>query len=161
MNKKLLEEMNVQINKEIYSGYLYLAMAAYFSEKNLGGFAHWMEKQAGEELEHGMKFFEFLSEMGQPVELMAIDKPSFDAGNPVKIFEQVLEHEKYVTSRIHLLYDLALSNKDYATEVFLQWFVNEQVEEEKHATEILESLKMVGESGNGLLMMDRQLAARD
>jgi ferritin len=160
MNKKLLEEMNLQINKELYSGYLYLAMAAHFGEKNLGGFAHWMEKQAGEELEHGMKFFEFLAEMGQPIELAAIEKPSFAAGNPTAIFEQVLEHEKYVTSRIHLLYDLALTHKEYATQVFLQWFVNEQVEEEKHATEILESLKLAGESGNALLMMDHQLAAR-
>ena len=161
MNKKLLEEMNIQINKEIYSGYLYLAMAAHFEEKNLGGFAHWMEKQAGEELEHGMKFFEFLNELGQPVDLMAIDKPEFDAGSPVRIFEQVLEHEKFVTSRIHLLYELAVSNKEYPSEVFLQWFVNEQVEEEKNATEILESLKLVGDSGNALLMIDRQLAARE
>lgn len=160
MYKKLLEEMNVQINKELYSAYLYLAMAAHFEVKNLGGFGHWMEKQANEELEHALKFFKFLNELGQPVDLMAIDKPEFDAGSPVRIFEQVLEHEKFVTSRIHLLYELAVTNKEYPSEVFLQWFVNEQVEEEKNATEILESLKLVGDSGNALLMIDRQLAAR-
>lgn len=160
MNKKLLEEMNLQINKEMYSGYLYLAMAAYFEQKNLGGFSHWMEKQAGEELEHAMKFYEFLNELGEVVELDRIEKPQFDAASPVKVFEQVLEHEKYVSGRIHLLYELAVANKEYPTEMFLQWFVNEQVEEEKNATEILESLRMVGDSGNGLLMMDRTLAAR-
>lgn len=161
MNKKLHEEINIQINKELYSAYLYLAMAAHFAEKNLGGFSHWMEKQAGEELEHAMKFYEFLGELGELVELKAIDTPSFEAGTPVKIFAQVLEHEKFVTSRIHLLYELAVSNKEYPTEVFLQWFVNEQVEEEKNATEILESLKLVGDSGNALLMMDRALGARE
>lgn len=153
--------MNVQINKELYSAYLYLAMAAHFEEKNLGGFGHWMEKQANEELEHSLKFFEFLNELGQTVDLMAIDKPEFDTGSPVRIFEQVLEHEKFVTSRIHLLYELAVTHKEYPTEVFLQWFINEQVEEEKNATEILESLKLVGDSGNALLLIDRQLATRD
>jgi len=161
MNEKLLAEMNVQINKELYSAYLYLAMAAHFEENNLGGFAHWMKKQAGEEAEHAMKFFEFLTEVGEKVELLGIDKPVFDVGNPVRIFEQVLEHEVFVTKRIHLLYELAQSHKEYASEVFLQWFVNEQVEEEKNATEILQSLRMVGDSGNALFMIDRQLAARD
>jgi len=153
--------MNVQINKELYSGYLYLAMAAHFAQKNLNGFSHWMEKQAQEELEHAMKFFEFLNDLGTSVELPAIDKPAFNAGAPVKIFEQVLEHEKFVTSRIHLLYELAETGKEYPTQVFLQWFINEQVEEEKHASEILESLKLVGESGNALLMMNRALGARE
>jgi len=161
MNEKMLEEMNVQINKELYSAYLYLAMAAHFEENSLGGFAHWMKKQAGEELEHAMKFFGFLTEVGQKVDLMVIDTPVFDAGSPVRIFEQVLEHEVFVTNRIHLLYDLAVSSKEYASEVFLQWFVNEQVEEEKNATEILQSLRMVGDSGNAIFMIDRQLAARD
>jgi len=92
---------------------------------------------------------------------MVIDTPVFDVGSPVRIFEQVLEHEVFVTKRIHLLYDLAVSSKEYASEVFLQWFVNEQVEEEKNATEILQSLRMIGDSGNAIFMVDRQLAARD
>jgi len=126
MNTKLLNEMNEQINKEIYSGYLYLAMAAHFETQNLGGFAKWMEMQAKEELEHGMKFYSFLNEMGEKVELKAIDQPQTSFGSPTEVFEQVLEHEKYVTSRIHMLYELALAEKDYATEVFLQWFVKER-----------------------------------
>lgn len=160
MNKKLLDEMNVQINKEMYSGYLYLAMAAHFEEKNLPGFAHWMTIQAGEELEHAMKFFEFLNEVGGKVILEAIEKPDSEFGNPQKVFKQVLEHEQYVTSRIHLLYKLAVATNEFPTQMFLQWFVNEQVEEEKNASEILENLKLAGESGNSILMLDRALNQR-
>jgi len=160
MNKKLLDEMNVQINKEMYSGYLYLAMAAHFEEENLSGFANWMTVQAEEELEHAMKFFKFLPEAGGKVILDTIEKPDSDFGSPQKVFEQVLKHEQYVTSRIHLLYKLAVETREYPTQIFLQWFVNEQVEEEKNATEILENLKLAGESGNALLMMDRALAQR-
>ena len=160
MNKKLLDEMNVQINKEMYSGYLYLAMAAHFEENNLPGFAHWMVLQAEEELEHAMKFFEFLNEIGEKVNLEAIDKPDSKLGNPQQVYEQVLEQEQIVTSCIHLLYKLATEANEYPTQMFLQWFVNEQVEEEKNATEILENLKLAGESGNTLLMLDRGLAQR-
>ncbi len=103
MNKKLLDEMNVQINKEMYSGYLYLAMAAHFEEENLSGFANWMTIQAEEELEHAMKIFKFLTEVGAKVILDTIEKPDTGFGSPQKVFEQVLEHEQYVTSRIHLL----------------------------------------------------------
>jgi ferritin len=160
MDKKLLKEMNVQVNKEMYSGYLYLAMAAHFEAKNLQGFAHWMRLQAEEELEHGMKFFDFLNEVGEIVELEAIDKPDNKFGSPVEIFKQVLEHEQFVTGRIHLLYKLAVEAGEYPSQVFLQWFVNEQVEEEANATQILEQLKMVDNSANGLLMLDRALAQR-
>lgn len=160
MNQKLLDEMNVQINKELYSGYLYLAMAAHFAQSNLGGFSHWMKAQAKEELEHAMKFYEFLNDRGEKVNLQAIAQPDIKFGAPVKVFEQVLEHEIFVTSRIHLLYEIAVTEKDYPTQVFLQWFVNEQVEEEKHATEILETLKLGGESGNALIMMDKALGDR-
>jgi len=161
MNKKLLNEMNVQINKELYSGYLYLSVAAHFERENLAGFAHWMELQAEEELEHGMKFFKFLNEIGEKVSLDTIDKPEVDFGNPTEIFEMVLKHEQYVTSRINLLYKLALELNDYPTQMFLQWFVNEQVEEEKNATEILETLKIIGDAGNALIMLDNRLAARE
>ena len=160
MDKKLLNEMNVQINKELFSGYLYLAMAAHFEEVNLTGFAHWMKVQAGEELEHAMKFFEFLTEVGEKVVLDAIEKPDSNFGSPLKVAEQVLEHEQFVTSRIHFLYKLAVEANEYPTQIFLQWFVNEQVEEEKNATEIVERLKLGGESGNSLIMLDRALAQR-
>jgi len=160
MDKKLLQEMNLQINKEMYSGYLYLSMAAHFESENLPGFSHWMTMQAEEELEHAMKFFNFLNEIGERVELDTIEKPDTEFDDPIKVFEQVLEHEKYVTSRIHLLYNLAVEKNDYPTQMFLQWFVNEQVEEEANATAILEMLKIGGAKGNALLMIDRQLAAR-
>ena len=160
MNKKLLKEMNDQINKELYSGYLYLAMAAHFEAQNLAGFARWMVLQAQEELEHGMKFYTFLNDLGERVELKAIDKPQAEFGTPQEIFGQVLDHEKFVTSRIHMLFDLAVNEKDYAAQVFLQWFVNEQVEEEKNASEILESLKLAGDSGNFLFMLDKTLGER-
>ncbi len=160
MNQKLLDEMNVQINKEFYSGYLYLSMAAHFSQANLGGFSHWMKAQAKEELEHALKFYEFLNELGEKVELQPIAQPEIKFESPIKVFEQVLEHEIFVTTRIHLLYEMALEEKDYPTQVFLQWYINEQVEEEKHATEILETLKMGGESGSALIMMDKALAGR-
>ena len=160
MDKKLLKEMNDQINKEIFSGYLYLSMAAHFEEANLPGFAHWMKLQAGEELEHGMKFFDFLTEVGEHVELEAIEKPDTKFGTPVEIFEQTLEHEKFVTGRIHDLFKIAVEVADYRSQVFLQWFVNEQIEEEATATMILEQLKMLGESGSGLLMLDKALGER-
>ena len=160
MNQKLLDEMNLQINKEIYSGYLYLSMAAHFSQSNLGGFSHWMKLQAKEELDHAMKFYDFLNELGEKVDLQAIAQPDANFGSPIKIFEQVLEHEIFVTARIHLLYEIAIEEKDYRTQVFLQWFINEQVEEEKHATEILETLKLGGESGSALIMMDKALGDR-
>ena len=152
--------MNLQINKEMYSGYLYLSMAAHFESENLPGFSHWMTMQAEEELEHAMKFFNFLNEIGERVELDTIEKPDTEFDDPIKVFEQVLEHEKYVTSRIHLLYNLAVEKNDYPTQMFLQWFVNEQVEEEANATAILEMLKIGGAKGNALLMVDRQLAER-
>ncbi len=160
MDKKLLNEMNVQINKEMYSGYLYLAMAAHFEAQNLPGFANWMSVQAEEELEHAMKFFAFLNEVGERVVLDTIEKPETEFGDPIKVFEQVLEHEKYVSSRIHLLYKMAVETSEYPTQMFLHWFVNEQVEEEANATAILEMLKIGGVKGNALLMIDRQLAAR-
>ena len=161
MNKKLLEEMNDQINKEIFSGYLYLSMAAHFMAVNLNGFSKWMQIQAEEELEHGLKFFEYLNDIGEKVTLKAIEQPKAEFGSLVEVFEEVLAHEKFVTSRIHLLYEIALKENDYATQMFLQWFINEQVEEEKNATEILEKLKFVGDSGNAILMLDRTMGERE
>lgn len=160
MDKKLSNEMNVQINKEMFSAYLYLSMAAHFEGKNLGGFASWMEKQAKEEMEHAMKFYHFMNQVGEQVVLDVIEKPESDFGKPVEIFKQVLEHEQYVTSRIHLLFEIAVEEKDYPSQVFLQWYINEQVEEEAHATDILEKLKLAGDSGNALLMLDRVLGER-
>jgi ferritin len=160
LSEKLLNEMNEQIKHELYSAYLYLSMAAHFEAENLGGFAHWMKKQAGEEQEHAMKFFEFIHERGGKVKLLAIDQPPEEFKQPVDIFGAVLEHEQKVTARINGLYKLALQEDDYASQVFLHWFISEQVEEEKNATEILEKLKLIGDKGHALLMMDHELGER-
>lgn len=160
-SKNLLSEMNTQIKLELYSGYLYLSMAAYFEAHNLPGFANWMRKQAEEEQEHALKFFDYINDRGEKVVLQAIEQPPSEFKSPLAIFEQSLEHEKSVTARIDLLYSIAVKDNDYASQSFLNWFVDEQVEEEKHASEIVEQLKMVGDSANGLLMINTSLAKRD
>jgi ferritin len=160
LGKKLQSAINEQIKHELYSGYLYLAMSAYFEAGNLPGFARWMRLQAAEEQEHALKFFDFVNERGGRVELQAIDQPPVEFQLPLAVFEQVLEHEKKVTGLINKLYELALGEKDYPAQVMLQWFIEEQVEEEANATRIVETLKMVGEKGQALVMLDRQLGAR-
>jgi ferritin len=160
LSNTLLAEMNDQIKHELYSAYLYLGMASHFEEANLEGFGHWMKVQAGEEQEHAMKFFEHIHDRGGKVTLKAIDQPPAEFGSPSVVFEQVLEHEKKVTSLIHHLYDTAVKDADYASQSFLKWFVDEQVEEEKNATQILEWLKMAGEGGNALFMINKQLGGR-
>ncbi len=160
LKDSVLNAINEQINAEMYSSYLYLSMSAHFEAANLSGFAHWMRVQSREELDHAMKFFDYMQDQGCPVTLKAIAQPPTQFGSPLAVFQQVLEHEQKVTSLIHGLYDLAVKENDYATQGLLQWYVNEQVEEEKNATRILEELKMVGESGASLFLVDRQLAAR-
>lgn len=160
LGKKIEQAINDQINAELYSAYLYLAMAAYSEAANLSGFGHWMKLQAQEETEHAMKFYHYVNERGGRVTLAAIDQPETEFTSPTELFEKTLEHEQYVTSRINDLYALAVEEKDYATQVMLQWFIDEQVEEEANATQILETLKMAGEKGHALVMMDRALAQR-
>lgn len=160
LSKKLHEAMNAQIKHELYSAYLYLSMSAYAESVNLPGFAHWMRAQANEEMEHAMKFYEFIHDRGGKIVLQAIDQPPSEFAGPTALFEATLEHEQKVTGLIHKLYDMAVEDKDYASQAFLQWFVTEQVEEEKNATQILDMLKMAGEKGTALFMIDRQLGAR-
>jgi ferritin len=154
------DAMNEQINKELFSSYLYLSMAAYFEEKNLPGFAHWMYKQADEEREHGMKFYEHLAERGGRVMLKAIDAPKTDWTSSLELFQEVAEHEAKVTASINALYELALKEKDYPAQVLLQWFITEQVEEEKNAAEIIANLTLIEERGTAVLMLDHRLAKR-
>lgn len=162
MDKKLEKLLNDQIKNEFYSSYLYLAMAAYLEAKSLPGFAHWMKVQAKEEWGHGMRIFDFLIDRGSKVALQEIAQPPADFGTATEIFEKVLEHEKKVTILINALYDLSLKVNDHAAVVFLQWFVNEQVEEEKNAVLILDTLKIIkGETGPALVMLDRELAKRE
>jgi ferritin len=160
LSKALQDAINEQIKNELYSAYLYLAMAAYSEASNLPGFAHWLRAQSEEEVEHAMKFFDFVNERGGRVVLHAIDQPPVEFESPVKIFEETLNHERKVTGMIHRLYELALEEKDYPAQVMLHWFIDEQVEEESNATQILDTLKMIGDKGQALVMFDRELAKR-
>jgi ferritin len=160
LNQSVQDAMNEQIKNELYSAYFYLAMAAYFESTNFRGFARWMEQQAKEEQSHAMKLYGFINERGGRVELQAIDQPPMQFESPLDVFEKVLAHEQHVTALIHNLYAVAMTQNDYASQIFLQWFVSEQVEEEANATEIVEQLKLVGDRGHALLMMDRALGQR-
>ncbi|MCL2789382.1 MAG: ferritin [Desulfobulbus sp.] len=160
MQKKMLKALNGQINAEMYSSYLYLAMEAYFQSISLKGFATWMRVQAQEELMHAMKFYDFTNERGGKVTLEAIAKPETAWTSPLAVFEAVLKHERHVTSLINDLIDLAISEKDHATNNFLQWFISEQVEEEASAGEIVEKLKLIKDNPSGLFMVDAELNKR-
>jgi ferritin len=160
LNSSIQDAINSQINAEIYSSYLYLSMSAYFESKNLGGMANWMRLQAQEELLHAMKFFDYVNERGGRVVLTEIESPRTDWDSPVDAFQHTCDHESEVTARINKLVDLAIADKDHAANTFLQWFVTEQVEEEATAQTILEKLKMVGDHGVAILMLDEELGQR-
>ncbi len=160
VNKKIQDAINNQINAELYSAYLYLALAAHYEENNLKGFASWLQQQAAEEVEHAMKFYNFLFDVGGKPELKAINQPPATFPDPVKAFSLAYEHEQKVTGMIHDLYALAQNEKDYAFEQFLTWFIDEQVEEESSTLEIVEMLRQVGDNASALYMLDRQLASR-
>jgi len=161
MDKKLYELLNQQIKSELYSAYLYLSMASYCDSVNLEGFAKWMKVQAKEEVGHAMKIYEFLNDRNERVILEGIEKPPSDFSSPVDIFSKTLEHEKKVTAMIEKIFEAAKDAGDSAGVVFLQWFINEQVEEEKQAGRILEKLKMIEKSPAGLLFIDNELGKRE
>lgn len=152
--------INKQINAELYSAYIYFSMSSYFNNLNLSGFANWMQKQAKEEVQHALKFYNFIYERGGKVTLLAIAQPPKTFKSPLAAFQQAFRHEQQVTKLIHKLADIADSLKDRATLSFLDWFIDEQVEEEDSANQIVEQLKMIGSSKNGLLMLDQQLGKR-
>ena len=160
ISKKMEKAINEQINKEIYSAYLYLAMAAQCENLGLKGFANWFKVQYGEELGHAMKFFEYVNEQGGRVELAAIKQPPVEFKSPLAMFEQSFKHEQYVTQSINGLVDLAIKEGDHATRSMLNWYVDEQVEEEANAQEIVSKMKMIGPSGSGILYLDGKLAKR-
>jgi ferritin len=159
-NQKIQDAFNKQVNAELYSSYLYLSMAAYFESKNLKGMAHWMRVQAQEENMHAMKFFDFINERGGRVVLTQIQAPPTEWKSPLEVFEETCEHESKVTGLIHNLADLSLAEKDHAAHTFLQWFVNEQVEEEATAQEITGTIRMVSDNAAALYMIDQQLSQR-
>jgi ferritin len=160
LSEKMEKALNGQVNAEMYSSYLYLSMAAWFSTKNLAGFVNWFKIQALEELYHAMKIYAFIEERGGRVALDTIDKPPAEWDSAVAALENVYSHEQMVTGLINDLVTLSIGEKDHATNNFLQWFVKEQVEEEASAEDVLEKLKLVGEDGQGKFMMDRELAQR-
>jgi len=160
ISPKIEKALNEQINAEMFSAYLYLAMVAYFQDKNLGGFANWMTVQNQEETFHAMKFFRYVSERGGRVTLGAIEKPQFEWESPLAAMEAAQKHEAYITGRINSLVDLAIKEKDHATASFLGWFVDEQVEEEDSVNEVVQKLRLLGSDGGGLFMMDRDMATR-
>lgn len=160
LSKPVLEALNDQITHEMASAYLYLSMAAYFEATNLPGFANWMRVQFEEEQEHAMKFFEYVIDRGGKISLQAIPQPEVDFSSPQDAFDKTLAHEQKVTALIHRIYELATAQNDTATQVFLHWFITEQVEEEKNATQILDTLKLIGPSAGSLFMLDHQLAKR-
>jgi len=160
INEKLANAISVQINKEMYSAYLYLAMQSYFEEENMSGFANWMSVQVQEEMAHAMGLYNYLHERGGKVELMTIDKPIGTWNNPLEVYEAVLAHEQYVTSLINDLADVADEVKDRAAASFLQWYVKEQVEEEANVSNILGDLNLAQNDPRALLLLDRELATR-
>ena len=160
LSNKMEAAINQQINAEMYSSYLYLSMATYFESTSLEGMSNWMRQQAQEEMFHGMKMFDFVCERGGRVTLMAIDEPPSEWSSVLDVFENVLAHEQKVTGLINDLVNLALDERDHASNIFLQWFVSEQVEEEDTAGGLVDKLKLIGNDANGLFMLDTELATR-
>jgi ferritin len=160
ISKKMNKAFNAQVTAELYSSYLYLSMSAWCAERSLSGFANWMRVQAQEELTHAMKIYDYILERGGKVSLAAIDQPQLDWKSPLAVIQDVASHEAKVTSLINDLVELAINEKDFAANIFLQWFVSEQVEEEASAGEVLEKLKMIGDDSAGMFAMDLELGKR-
>ncbi|MEX0763012.1 MAG: ferritin [Dehalococcoidia bacterium] len=161
ISEVLRSAIDQQINRELYSSYLYMAAASHLASENFPGMASWMQTQADEEMVHARKFIKFVEDRDATVSFDAIDKPHADFTTPLSAFESALEHERLITRHINDLYTLALEQSDYACQGLLQWFINEQVEEEAMVTEVVEKLRRAGDNGAALLMLDRQLSARD
>ncbi len=160
MNKKVYKALNEQIKHELYSSFIYLSMASYFENIPLEGFAKWFRKQAAEEHEHAMKIYTYLLDRNVEVDLQAIDKPPNKFHSIQEIMEMALEHEKKVTHWIHQIYDLAIEEKDHGTHVFLQWFITEQVEEEKNAQDNLDQVVLIGDDKAALFVLDQNFAKK-
>jgi ferritin len=160
VNDKVRTLINEQIANEFHAAYQYLAIAAHFEAQNYEGFARWMRLQAKEETEHAMRLFDYMVERGERIELGKIDKPGHDFGSPVEAFRAALKHEQKVTAQINAIYKEAFEADDYPTQIMLQWFIQEQVEEENNTGTAVERLDMAGENKAALLMLDKQFGAR-
>lgn len=160
INKRMQDAINEQIKFELYSANLYLAMSAYIEGKNLKGIAHWLRVQYEEETFHALKLYDYLKNREGQVIIQSIDAPPSEFGTPLETFEKVLEHEQHVTAGINKLYKIAIEENDFAAQIFLQWFVNEQMEEEASASEVIGKMKLIGDRGVDLLYLDTELSAR-
>ncbi len=160
MNERIQTALNDQINEELFSSYIYLAMAAHFEGLNLEGFTNWMKQQAQEELQHAMRLFDHITRRGGRVVLGAIGEPPLEYGTPLQAFEKALAHEQHITGCINELYRVALEENDYPAQMELQWFIDEQVEEEENAGRVVDQLRMAGDNQSALLMLDRELGQR-
>lgn len=161
ISKKMLDAVNEQINLELNSAYIYLGMVAYFEAEDYAGMAHWLKVQANEELSHARRLFDFVNEAGEKVVLGALDKPSVDYKDPLDVFKAGLTHEKFITASIHKLFELARTEKQYAAEEMLHWFLEEQVEEESNFTHIVTMLERAAGNPSGLMIIDGQLGKRE
>ncbi len=160
LSKTIQEAFDTQIKDELESAYLYLSMSSYCYSESFLGFGKWLRLQAQEELGHGMKLFDYVHHRGGRATLQAIEEPKAQFKNLLELFKMVLDHEKKVTARIHKLYQMTVTEHDYAGQIELQWFVTEQVEEEQNATMIVDQLEMIGDNKAALLMMDKEIATR-
>ncbi len=160
LKEKVLNALNKQINAEMHSAYLYLSMSAYLEDKGLAGFANWMKVQYKEELSHALKIFDYVNERNGRVILEPIAGVPIEFDGIIDVFERTLEHEQKVTQMIDELMDVAVASSDHATQSFLQWFVDEQVEEESNVNELLDNLRLIDGQGNGVFMLNRELQTR-
>ena len=160
IDKEMAEALNVQINKEMYSAYLYMSMSAHSANVGLKGFSNWFMVQYHEEMYHAMKLYEYVQRQGEEVKLEAIQAPPAEFASPLEMFTMTLTHEQFITSSINDLMELAIGKKDHATQIFLEWYVIEQVEEEENDNDIIAQLKLIGDNVHALLMLDRELSSR-
>jgi ferritin len=160
LNKTVQDALNRHMNQEFYSSYLYLAMSAYCESINLSGFAHWLRVQSQEEMDHALKLFDYVNLRQGRVLLQPISQPPVEFQSPQDVMQQTLDHEQQVTAMINRLYELAVREEDYATQIHLHWFITEQAEEEKAAIDVVEQLRLIGDQGDALLLLDQRLAER-
>lgn len=160
LTKKVEEAMNEQLSIELQSAYVYLGMSSYCESVSLPGCAQWLRAQAGEEYDHAMRFYSFITDRGARVRLKQLDAPPTDYSSALAVFEKALDHERSVTSSINKLYDLVAKEKDFASQAWLDWFATEQVEEEKTVGHIVDQMKMTGDKGDALFLIDRELGSR-
>ena len=160
LSDKMVAELNKQLHNEWYSAYLYMSMSAHCTHIGLKGFANWFRIQYQEEMIHAMKFYDYINSQGGKVKLMAIEQPPAEFDSPLDMFEKTLAHEQFITKCINDLVDIAIAEKDHATNIFLQWFVTEQIEEEGNDNDILAQLRLMGQEGSALFMVDKELATR-